>query len=338
MKRKKSFAAFVIQKILLFVISIVALSLLVFAMSRAAPGDPLVSYYGDQAERMSTEQRDAAMDRLGLKKPVPEQYAIWVRHALHGNFGISYKYKQDVMEVISGRLANTLILGGVGFVLTFLLALLLGIFCAGREGGPADTVLCRAGTVTSCIPEFWLSLILILVFSVTFRLLPSSGAFSYGQEGSVQNRILHMILPLTVIVLSHLWYYAYLIRNRLLEETRMEYVLLGKSMGLTRRQIMNRHCVRNILPAYISIMAISLPHVLEGTYIVEMVFSYPGLGTLSFESAKYHDYNMLMVLVILTGILVILGNITGQAVSERIDTRMKPERHPEIGEEVTSRE
>ena len=101
---------------------------------------------------------------------------------------------------------------------------------------------------------------------------------------------------------------------------------------------MNRHCVRNILPAYISIMAISLPHVLEGTYIVEMVFSYPGLGTLSFESAKYHDYNMLMVLVILTGILVILGNITGQAVSERIDTRMKPERHPEIGEEVTSRE
>ena len=338
MKRKKEFAVFVIRKLVLFIISIWALTLLVFVMSRTAPGDPLVSYYGEQAERMSTEQRDVAMEKLGLTKSVPEQYVIWVKHALRGDFGISFKYKQDVLQVISGRLANTLILGGVGFVLTFLLALLLGIFCAGREGAPADTVLCKAGTVTSCIPEFWLSLILILVFSVTFRLLPSSGAFSYGREGSVPDRLIHMILPLTVIVLSHLWYYAYLIRNRLLEETRMEYVLLGKSMGLTRRQIMNRHCVRNILSSYISIMAISLPHVLEGTYIVEMVFSYPGLGTLSFESAKYHDYNMLMVLVILTGILVILGNITGQAISEQIDARMKPERHPDLGEEVSVRE
>lgn len=131
-----------------------------------------------------------------------------------------------------------------------------------------------------------------------------------------------MILPLTVLVLSHLWYYAYMLRNKLLDEIREDYVLLARAKGLSRRQVMWRHCVRNMLPTLISIMAISINHIIEGTYIIEMVFSYPGIGTLAFESAKYHDYNMLMVLVILTGVIVIVGNMAGQAISERIDRRM----------------
>jgi peptide/nickel transport system permease protein len=131
-----------------------------------------------------------------------------------------------------------------------------------------------------------------------------------------------MILPLVVLVLSHLWYYAYMLRNKLLDEIREDYVLLARAKGLTKNQVMWRHCVRNMLPTMISIMAISINHIIEGTYIIEMVFSYPGIGTLAFESAKYHDYNMLMVLVILTGIIVIVGNMAGQAISERIDRRM----------------
>ena len=118
-------------------------------------------------------------------------------------------------------------------------------------------------------------------------------------------------------------YYAYMIRNKLLEETRADYVLLGKSKGLDKKQIMFGHCLRNIMPTYISIMAISVPHVLGGTYIVEKVFSYPGIGTLSFESAQYHDYNLLMVLCMMTGILVIFCNLLGQIINERIDPRIK---------------
>ena len=225
-------------------------------------------------------------------------------------------------DVISGRLLNTLLLGGIGYILTFALALLVAVICAFREGSLLDRIIIKVGTITSCIPEFWLSLVLILIFGVTLHLLPSSGAYAVGQESSIASRLEHMILPLTVLVLSHLWYYAYMLRNKLLDEIREDYVLLARAKGLTKRQVMWRHCVRNMLPTMISIMAISINHIIEGTYIIEMVFSYPGIGTLAFESVKYHDYNMLMVLVILTGIIVIAGNMAGQAISERIDRRM----------------
>ena len=312
-----------LRKIGLIIVSVFVLSLLVFVMSRLAPGDPLVSYYGERAERMSVEEHEHAMERLGLNESIPVQYVKWLGNAFQGEFGISYKYKQDVLTVIEGRLVNTLLLGGIGFILTFGLALLLGIFCVYYENQLPDRILCKVGTITSCIPEFWLSLVLILVFSVNLRLLPGSGAYDLGQSANPVSRLIHLILPLTVVVLSHLWYYAYLIRNRLLEETRKDYVLLAKAKGMSRKRVLFCHCVKNIMPSFISLMAISLQHVIEGTYIVEMVFSYPGIGTLSFESAKYHDYNMLMVLCVFTGIFVIAGNVIGQSVSEWIDPRMK---------------
>ena len=310
------------EKLLILIVSIFILSVITFAMSRLAPGDPLASYYGDRVERMSTQERQHAIERLGLDGSIITQYGDWLKEAAHGDFGISFKYKQDVMDVISGRLLNTLLLGGIGYILTFALALLVAVICAFREGSLLDRIIIKVGTITSCIPEFWLSLVLILIFGVTLHLLPSSGAYAVGQESSIASRLEHMILPLIVLVLSHLWYYAYMLRNKLLDEIREDYVLLARAKGLTKRQVMWRHCVRNMLPTMISIMAISINHIIEGTYIIEMVFSYPGIGTLAFESAKYHDYNMLMVLVILTGIIVIAGNMAGQAISERIDRRM----------------
>ena len=311
------------QKLLIFLLSVLLLSVITFYIARLAPGDPLVSYYGDRVEKMKPEERAWAEEKLGLNEPIHVQYVRWLQGALHGDFGISYKYKTDVLEVIGGRAVNTLILGGIGFILIFSLALGLGIFCAWFEDRWPDRILCKVGTVVSCIPEFWLSLVLILVFAVNLRWLPSSGAYSVGNSNDIGDRILHLILPLTVAVLNHLWYYAYMIRNKLLEEIRAEYVLLAKSKGLNKRQVMFKHCLRNIIPSYLSIMAISVPHILGGTYIIETVFSYPGIGTLSYESARYQDYNLLMVLCILSGALVILFNLAAQIINERIDPRMK---------------
>ena len=311
------------QKLLIFLLSVLLLSVITFYIARLAPGDPLVSYYGDRVEKMKPEERAWAEEKLGLNEPIHVQYVRWLQGALHGDFGISYKYKTDVLEVIGGRAVNTLILGGIGFILIFSLALGLGIFCAWFEDRWPDRILCKVGTVVSCIPEFWLSLVLILVFAVNLRWLPSSGAYSVGNSNDIGDRILHLILPLTVAVLNHLWYYAYMIRNKLLEEIRAEYVLLAKSKGLNKRQVMFRHCLRNIIPSYLSIMAISVPHILGGTYIIETVFSYPGIGTLSYESARYQDYNLLMVLCILSGAIVILFNLAAQIINERIDPRMK---------------
>ena len=334
--KKKNLPLYYGKKLLVFLASVLVLSLVVFYISRLAPGDPLVSYYGDRVEKMTPQERAWAEDQLGLNDPISVQYLRWLENALHGDFGISYKYKMDVVEVISARVGNTLLLCGVGFVLVFVLALGLGLLCAWYEDRWPDRILCKVGTVTSCIPEFWLSLLLILLFAIWLKWLPSSGAYSIGKSGDIGDRLLHLLLPMTVVVVSHLWYHAYMIRNRVLDEMRADYVLLAKSKGLSRRAVMLRHCLRNTMPTYLSIMAISVPHILGGTYIVETVFSYPGLGTLSYESARYQDYNLLMLLCLLSGTLVILCSIIAQIINERIDPRVRADEVVEASEEVNA--
>lgn len=331
MKFRTSFVYYA-KKALVFILSVVVLSVAVFYISRLAPGDPLVSYYGERVEKMSVEDRAWAEEKLGLNESIFIQYLRWAQNALSGDFGVSYKYKMPVTEVISSHIGNTLILGGIGFVLTFVLSLLLGVLCAWNEDKCLDKTICKLGTVTSCIPEFWLSLIFILVFAITLRWFPSSGAYSIGKKGDFIDRITHLVLPMSVVVLSHLWYYAYMIRNKILDEVRADYVLLAKAKGLTRSKVMFRHCLRNTIPTYLSLMAISVPHILGGTYIVETVFSYPGLGTLSYESARYKDYNLLMLLCLISGITVILCSIIAQIINERIDPRMKAQEATQLTE------
>lgn len=321
--KQKNPAAYYGAKLLSLLLSLFLLSLIVFVVARLAPGDPLVSYYGERVEKMTTAERVRAEERLGLNEPILAQYGKWLQNALRGDFGISYKYKTDVWEVIRVRLPYTLILGGIGFVLIFVGSLALGALCAWHEDRALDRFLCKAGTVTSCIPEFWLSLLLILIFAVQLRVLPSSGAYTIGRQDDVGDRALHLLLPMAVVVMGHLWYYAYLIRNRILEEVRADYVLLARSKGLSRRCVLLRHCLRGVMPSYFSLMAISVPHILGGTYIVESVFSYPGLGTLSYESARYQDYNLLMVLCMLTGTVVIVCSMLAQVINERIDPRLR---------------
>ena len=327
--------ASLLRKAALLVLMLLALSLAVFYISRLTPGDPLQSYYGDAVQSMSSAELDAARQRLGLDGPIWEQYRRWAGNVLDGDFGMSLKYKRPVVDVVLPLLGNTLLLGGLAYALVFVLAIALALLCARFEHSALDRLICRVGTTAYYVPAFWLGVLLVLVFSVNLEWLPSSGAYSYGKAGDIADRARHLVLPLAVMVASHLWYYAYMIRNKLLEETRADYVLLGKSKGLSRKQIMFGHCLRNILPTYISIMAISVPHVLGGTYIVEKVFSYPGIGTLSFESAQYHDYNLLMVLCMMTGIVVIFCNILGQIINERIDPRIRATEVVETSE-VTS--
>ena len=285
-----------------------------------------------EVEKMTPEERAWAEEKLGLKDPISVQYIRWAGNALHGDFGISYKYKMNVTRVIEGRIGNTLVLGGIGFLLIFTLALLLGILCAWKEDTWLDRIICKVGTITGCIPEFWLSLLLILVFSMQLKWLPSSGAYSVGKQADFSDRVCHLILPMTVVVLSHLWYYAYMIRNKILDEVREEYVLLARAKGLKRKTVLFRHCLRNTIPSYLGIMAISVPHVLGGTYIVETVFSYPGIGTLAYESARYKDYNLLMLLCLMSGIVVILCNMAAQIINERIDPRMREKEAAETSE------
>jgi peptide/nickel transport system permease protein len=322
-RRQKAIIEKIVKRILGFIAAMFILSIVAFTFARLAPGDPLQSFYGDAVESMTTEELAKARARLGLDQPMYVQYVRWLQNALQGDFGLSLKYKTSAQAVVGPLIGNTLILGGVAYLLVFILAVICAVICALHEDSWLDKAICKIGTIIYYIPPFWLGVVLILIFSVNLKLLPSSGAYDPGMKYDVWNRIQHMILPLIVMVASHLWYYAYMIRNKLLDEIRKDYVLLAKSKGLNKREIVLKHCLRNVAPTIVSIMAISIPHVLSGTYIAESVFNYPGIGNLSVESAKYHDYNLLMLLVLITGTLVVVSSIIAQSINEVIDPRMK---------------
>lgn len=335
--RNSKTAKYILKKAAQLVLSLLVLSLIVFFVSRLAPGDPLKAYYGEAVERMSQEQLAAAEERLGLNDPLIVQYADWLISALKGDFGISYQYKQPAADVIGQVFGNTAALAIISFVLIFALGLLLAVFCVRREGKTIDKIICRIGVATNSIPEFFVALILILIFAVGLGILPQSGANTIGMGTSAAggfssglatftDRIIHLILPVSAIVISHLWYCTYLMRNKLSDEMAKDYILMLKVKGLSERQIIYRHCLKNIMPACISIMAIFLPHLLGGAYVVELVFSYPGLGKLGVESAQYHDYNMLMLVCLITGAMVIITNITAQIINEKLSPEMKEER------------
>jgi len=317
---------YIAQKTGQLILTLFVLSLIVFFVSRLAPGDPMRAYYGESIEKMSAHQIEDARQRLGLNASVVKQYITWASNAIHGDFGISYIYKRPALEVVNEVYGNTLLLAGVSFVLIFIFGLLLAVYCTKNENKRVDRIICKIGVAANSVPEFFMALIVILIFAVNLGALPLSGAQDLGGGGVIK----HLILPVTAIVISHLWYCAYLMRNKLSDEIRKEYILLCKVKGLNENEIIWKHCIRNIMPAVVSIMAIFLPHLLGGAYVIEMVFSYPGLGKLAIESAQYHDYNMLMLICMITGACVIISNMVAQVINEKLDPRYANEEIQEV--------
>ena len=273
---------------MIFMISVGLLSLVTFYVSRLAPGDPLFSYYGERVEKMSPEEREWAEEKLGLNDKISVQYSRWINQSFMEISDVLINIRWMYLDCAEKQTWQLpCFLADTGFLIIFAGALLLGVICAWKEGGWLDKIICKAGTIISCVPEFWLALVLILVFSVSLRWLPSSGAYAVGQEKNISDRILHMILPLTVIVTEHLWYYGYMVRNKMLDEIRADYVLLAKAKGIKK------------IPYYAGTLYEKYHAIISeyygdfgnayhgGTYVAETVFSYPGIGTLAYESARY---------------------------------------------------
>ena len=308
-----------------FVLSLCVLAVLTFVISRLAPGDPLRAYYGDALERMSPDQLANAEKKLGLDESMPIQFLRWLSQLFHGDLGISYQYRQPVVDVIGQVGLNSFLLTAVSLVLIFMIGLLAAVICVEHENGILDRAIRRAGVAFGSMPEFFMAMLLLVMLSVMLGWLPMSGAFSIGGGGAA-DRAVHLVLPVLSLVITHFWYCGHLMRARLSEEVSKDYVILCKGKGMTTKQVIRRHCIRNIMPSALSIMAIFLPHLIGGAYVVEMVFAYPGLGKLGMESAQYHDYNLLMIIVLITGSVVILANMIAQSISEAIDPRIREER------------
>lgn len=301
---------------------LIILSMLVFTLAQLCPGDPLRSWYGDGVDRMSQAEKDLARENLGLNDSLVSQYWRWAANILEGNLGISFQYKQPVETVIGKMWGNSLVLCGLSLVLTFALAILLGVFCVLNEGKRIDKTICQVGMVSSNIPSFFLALLFIYIFAVVMGIFPVGGAYSYGAEGSFSDRAWHLVLPVSVLVMEHLWYYAYMIRNMLLEETRKDYVMMNKAKGMSRGQILWKSCMKNVMPGIVVSAASSIPHLIGGTYIIESVFAYPGLGSLSFQAAMYKDYNMLMALCLITAFVTVVFHMLAQVLSQVLNPRV----------------
>lgn len=309
------------SKIFQICVVLIILSMIVFTLAQLCPGDPLRSWYGDGVDRMSQAEKDLARENLGLNDSLVRQYWRWAANVLEGNLGISFQYKQPVATVIGKMWGNSLVLCGLSLVLTFALAILLGGFCVFNEGKRIDKIICQVGMVSSNIPSFFLALLFIYIFAVVMGIFPVGGAYSYGAEGSFFDRAWHLVLPVSVLVLEHLWYYAYMIRNMLLEETRKDYVMMNKAKGMSRGQILWKSCMKNVMPGIVVSAASSIPHLIGGTYIIESVFAYPGLGSLSFQAAMYKDYNMLMALCLITAFVTVVFHMLAQVLSRVLDPR-----------------
>ncbi len=305
------------------VFSLCLLSVLIFVLAHAAPGDPLQSFFGNAADSLDAAQRLQALDALGLNRPLYQQYFSWLQQIFQGNWGMSLIYRMPVQHLLPLYLLNTLILGGIAFLLIAVLALILALICARFEGRLTDRLICSLGSASYFLPSFWLGVILILIFAVNLRLLPPGGAYDPGQSASLLNRSIHLLLPLAVLVLSHVWYYGALLRSRLLEELRADYILTAKACGLSSVQILISQALRTMLPFMLQLCAIALPHILGGTFVVEAVFNYPGAGLLIVQSAKGHDYNLLLALVLLSGFVMICSALLAHILSAYFDFRLR---------------
>lgn len=301
-------------------LSLLVLSCLVFVLLKAVPGDELQAWYGAAADNLTLHEQEALREQLGLNAPWYQQYGHWLWQVIHLDLGLSLAYKQPLNTLLPPLIYNTVLLGGISCLTIFTLVLLLALLCARFEGQFIDKALCSLGTLFFFTPAFWLAVLLILLLSVNLGYLPSSGAYDPGMQQSIGNRLYHLILPVTVLTLSHMWYYAALLRGRLLNELRADYILQAKASGLSSCGILMQ-ALRALIPYSLHLMAIALPHILGGTYVIEAVFNYPGLGRLLVASARNHDYTVLLATVLFTGTLAIGAGLMAKLVSSSFDPR-----------------
>jgi peptide/nickel transport system permease protein len=262
--------------------------------------------------------RQADIDRLrhnlGLDQPIWAQYLGWLGGLAHGDFGRSLTDGSPVLGIILDRLPNTLELTATAILLGVLIAIPLGVLGALRRGSPIDHAVTMISVGGVAVPTFWLGLLLILVFSVTFHgwglpWLPSSGAFDPGDEANVLGRLAHLVMPATVLAFSYLAVWSRYTRSSMLEVLAQDYVRTARAKGMSERRVIFVHALRSAVAPLITLIGLELPTLVGGAAIVEIVFGWPGIGQLALERAFEHDYTTLMGLATFTALAVVAGNL-----------------------------
>lgn len=311
---------YVIRKAGAFAATLLIVSFLVFAAFDIIPGDAAISKLGTEA---TPEKVEALREEMGLNRPFLIRYGDWASGFVRGDMGTSYSYDRPVAGLILSKLPITLTMSGLAFVITVLLAIVLGLFTAGREGSAADRVLTAAGQTIMSIPPFFLGILLTFVFGLLLKLFTPGGYVSY--ETDPIGFIKYLFFPALAIALPKSAMAMKLFRSAIARERELDYTRTAYSRGNSTKMVLYRHILKNAMLPLVTFLGMSLSDMVAGSIIVEQVFSIPGLGRILLTSISGRDYPVVMAIIFWIAVLVLSINLIVDLVYRLIDPRIAAE-------------
>jgi peptide/nickel transport system permease protein len=283
---------------------LVVVSAVVFAIVHSAPGGPAILNNPD----VDPQTAKAIARDLGLTDPLAVQYGRWLKRAILGNFGRSYQYQLPVIHLIRARIPNTLLLAGAALAVALAVAVPLGVVSAVRRYSAFDYAATAGALVGVSVPGFWLGIMMIILFSILLRWLPSAGMRTPGIDLGAGDLLAHLIMPalvLSTFPLAQLMRYT---RSAMVEALAQDFVRTARAKGLSVRRVLVGHALRNALMPVVTVLGVITPRLLSGAVITETIFAWPGLGRLAVDAAVTRDYPVIMGLTMTTAALVIAAN------------------------------
>jgi peptide/nickel transport system permease protein len=320
---KPRYIALRLVKTALTVIAVVVLS---FFLIRLAPGDAATvmagqSGYADEAFINSLRAE------YGLDQPLPVQFWKYVQAVAHGDLGTSYERRQPVLAVIMERLPNTLLLDAFALVIAIVGGVWLGSMAARRPGSARDNAVSVLAMLFYAVPQFWLGMMMVLLFAVWFAILPPFGIETMGADYTGLARIgdvaEHMILPGVTLALYYMASYARLTRAAMIDVSDQDFVKTARAKGISERQVARRHILRNALIPLVTYAGLQASLLVGGSVLIENVFSWPGVGTLAYDAVQGRDNPLLLGIFIVTAILVSLFNLVTDIAYSIVDPRVE---------------
>jgi peptide/nickel transport system permease protein len=295
--------------LVIFLVSIVA-----FIVLRLIPGDPTSLLLGEGQVQLTEEDKRLILSSWGLDKPWFEQYVIWLGNMFTGNFGNSIiRQGVPISQMIAEALPVTLTLNLVAVLLAVGISIPLGIIAGAKKNSPFDYVITVVSTLGVATPNFWLGLMLIIIFAVIFKLLPPYGASNWTGY----------ILPAFVLAFEQLAIFSRITRSSMIEALNQDYVRTARSKGLSNSAVLVGHAVRNALLPIVTVIGFQIAFLFSGTIVIETVFALPGLGRLFFDSLLRYDYQVVQAIVLLFSVLVVVVNIITDLVYGLVDPRIR---------------
>jgi peptide/nickel transport system permease protein len=314
---------FIIRRLLYAIPTLIGISIITFAIARLAPGDP-IRLFTFGIRDFTQADYENLLHVYGLDKPIPLQYIDWITKALQGNFGESLIYHRESFAMLMERVPNTLVLAGAALLLQLVIGVPLGVLAAFKRGTWIDGAIRIFGVVGHAVPAFWLGLILILVFAVQLRWLPSIGVLTVGHDQwDILDRLKHLILPAFVLALTGIANYSRILRAETLDVLSQDFVRTAHAKGLRERTVVFTHALRNALIPVVTALGGILAALVGGALVIEQVFSWPGVGQFTFQAAIAKDYPIVQAGVMFTSTILVISYLLRDLTYAIVDPRIK---------------